>query len=1339
MDDFKPPVRLSFEGDVAQAWKEWKQMFELYLMAKEATEKSDATKIAMLLTSMGPEGVKRFNHFSWDATTGEDKSKYDSVMAKFDSVLSGENRVVFNRYKFWDYQRSEHQTFDDYLTNLKLLAARCDFNTAENDNMIRDKIVFNTTDKRLKERLLREKDLDIKRTIEICKAAEITHNELSSMLNASHIATPSLASASKSVHVVKHKQHTQHRPMRDMVTDTSPSKRKPCRRCNNVHGSNIRKKCPAWGATCHKCKAKNHFASCCRSKTVHEVRHDADSYGTDSSDEFFIAMVRLSIGTVTRENAWFEIVEICGSKIRAKIDTGADICSVPRKTWQKMSQRPPLQKSEAVLKSFNGTNISHAGRARVTVKAGNVSTSADLFVTSGDTIPILGLRACIDLGLIRPGENADAVLNNVDSVKSEEKSLDLESMKTEFRDAFSGDGRYNGKYHITRKENSQGYIEPTHRIPFRLHQPLKIKLDELEKRGFIQKIENPTDFINNLVINEKKDGSIRLCLDPKRLNEQIMRERFEIPTFEQVAASLGGSKVFTILDQKDSYWQVELDEESAPLTTFSTPFGRYFFKRMPFGITSAAEVLQKKTFQVFGDIPHVSIIADDMLIATKTEGEHDVVLRKVLKRAIDNGVKFKLSKTQLKKSRVSYYGVSVGADGLKPDPVKIQAIVDMPDPEDKDAVKRLVGMINFLSPFIPNKSAVLNPVSKLLKQDVAWQWGTEQHNAMKTIKNVLSSEPVLALFDPEKTITIQADASSKGLGACLMQGGKPVAYASRALTKSETKYAQIEKELLAIVFAALKFHHYIYGAQVEIESDHSPLKVIFKKPLHTASPRIQAMLLKLMKYNLEVNYVPGARLHIADTLSRAYTDDNSQESRDSQLEEGQYRIHSVITDYPATPERLAELCTATASDPVLPRLSRYANDGWPSHQSSTPHDIHPYWRFRDEIHTAENGLVFAGQRLLIPVSLRNDMLTRLHEGHAGADKCKSRASQVMYWPNINADIEAKVRDCHICATYARNKPREPLLQHEMPTRPWSKVGGDILDFRGRSYLALVDYFSKYPELIRLTSITASAVIDALKPIFARHGIPDVFFSDNMPFSSARFLDFAQSWGFSVDTSSPTYPRSNGQSERTVQTTKAMLRKAIAEGKDLNLALLEYRNTPLAGTCYSPAQLLMSRRLKDTLPSTHALLQPEVAVNARTQLVNRQARQRRYYDRGTRHAKPVHIGDHVRVKLHKTWDHAVITGEHPSPRSYIVTTEDGRQYRRNTSVIKPSPDSASIVPNTSLLAQGNAPKEDSAQAEPEPHRVTVPPDKPETAGSPCEQRRSSRRRQTPPKYRDYIMI
>ena len=204
-------------------------------------------------------------------------------------------------------------------------------------------------------------------------------------------------------------------------------------------------------------------------------------------------------------------------------------------------------------------------------------------------------------------------------------------------------------------------------------EPLKSKLDEMVAQKIIVPVDKPTDFVSNLVITQKKDGSLRLCLDPKHLNDQIKREHFQIPTFDDIVSNLGGKKYFTVLDQKDSYWQVELNEDSAPLTTFSTPFGRFMFLRMPFGISCAAEILQKKTYQVFGAIPDTYMIADDMLIASDTEVEHDNTLRTVLNTAIQSNVKFKLSKTQLKQSTVSYYGHELGKDGLRPDPSRYKS------------------------------------------------------------------------------------------------------------------------------------------------------------------------------------------------------------------------------------------------------------------------------------------------------------------------------------------------------------------------------------------------------------------------------------------------------------------------------------------------------------------------------------------------------------------------------------------------------------------------------------------------------------------------------------------
>ena len=307
-----------------------------------------------------------------------------------------------------------------------------------------------------------------------------------------------------------------------------------------------------------------------------------------------------------------------------------------------------------------------------------------------------------------------------------------------------------------------------------------------------------------------------------------------------------------------------------------------------------------------------------------------------------------------------YYGVRIGEEGLKPDPEKIRAILEMPDPTDTDAIKRLTGMLNFLSPFIPNKSSVIGPVSSLLKAGTPWNWGPSQKSAMENVKSILASEPTLRLFDPALPVTIQADASSTGLGACLLQQGQPVAYASHALNNSETGYTQIEKELLAILFAATKFHHYIYGAQVQGVSDHKPLEAIMRKPLHQVSPQMQMMLLKLMKYNLELTYVPGSKLYIADTLSRAYVQDHFQASLDSQLQEGEYRIHTVTQNLPATPERLHELREATEQDSVLQRLRTRVIQGWPSHRSSVPPEVYPYWPLQGVIHE-EEGLLYAGE------------------------------------------------------------------------------------------------------------------------------------------------------------------------------------------------------------------------------------------------------------------------------------------------------------------------------------------------------------------------------------------
>ena len=353
----------------------------------------------------------------------------------------------------------------------------------------------------------------------------------------------------------------------------------------------------------------------------------------------------------------------------------------------------------------------------------------------------------------------------------------------------------------------------------------------------------------------KRKTALRLCLDPKNLNHVVKREHYRIPTIQEIASEFAGKSVFSTLDLKDGYWQVELDKDSSFLCTFATPFGRYHFTRMPFGLKSASKVFQKRNEEAFEGIEGIHIVADDIIIAASDVAEHDRILHKVLQRAVEQNVKLNLDKLQLRVSEVKYLGTIITHEGMKPDPAKVNAITEMPVPEDKAAVRRLLGMINFLASHIPNMATITALLRELIRADVHFEWTSPAENALNQIKDILSTEPVLHFFDPSRTSVIQADASQLGLGACLFQNGKPIAYASRSLSTAKRNYAQIEKELLGIVFACTKFHQYIYGFLTKVQTDHKPLEVIFKKSLHQVSPRLQRMLLRLQRYELDIKYV----------------------------------------------------------------------------------------------------------------------------------------------------------------------------------------------------------------------------------------------------------------------------------------------------------------------------------------------------------------------------------------------------------------------------------------------------------------------------------------------------
>ncbi len=624
-------------------------------------------------------------------------------------------------------------------------------------------------------------------------------------------------------------------------------------------------------------------------------------------------------------------------------------------------------------------------------------------------------------------------------------------------------------------------------------------------------------------------------------------------------------------------------------------------------------------------------------------------------------MRLKKEKCRFMLPEVEYLGHCISAKGLHPTDEKVRAIKSAPAPHNVSQLKSFLGLINYYAKFLPSLSTTLAPLNQLLQKNARWTWGQAQKKAFHDAKTQLTASSLLVHFDPKKELVLACDASPYGVGAVLshrMADGeeeKPIAFASRSLSAAEKRYAQLDKEALAIVFGVKRFHQFLFGRHFEIISDHKPLQHLFGElravpPM--ASACIQRWALTLGAYDYTIVHRPGKEHANADLLSRLPLPESPEEVP---LPGETVLLMECLQSTPATAQHIKAW---TNKDRVLARVRNLVLRGWPD--SVTDGELQPYHRRRDEL-SVQDGCVLWGSRVIVPRPGQSVVLEELHQCHPGIVRMKALARSFVWWPGIDSDLEQKVRACSTCQDHQKSPAAAPLHPWEWPETPWSRIHADYAGpFMGRMFLIVVDAYSKWLEAVPVNSATSQTTIEKMRIMFATHGLPQTVVTDNgSVFTSKEFEEFAKRNGVRHVTSAPYHPATNGLAERAVQTFKNGMKKLTSGSIDSKVSrfLFTYRITPHSTTGVSPTQLLMGRRPRSVLDQLH----PDMARRVQ----NSQQRQKRNHDQ---HVKPraFAVGNTVSVRNFgsgATWLVGAVE-KALGPLSYQIKLEDGRLVRRH---------------------------------------------------------------------------
>ena len=869
----------------------------------------------------------------------------------------------------------------------------------------------------------------------------------------------------------------------------------------------------------------------------------------------------------------------------------------------------------------------------------------------------------------------------ISGLVSPEQRDSLRTLLSNHHRAFSINAGERGETSLVQMEVDTGDAvhkrQPVRRMPFAVRQEVANQLRDMQQSGVIRSSSGP--WASPVVMVRKKDGSHRFCIDYRHLNSVTKPDLYPLPRIDDLLDQLGNSRFFSTLDLASGYWQVRVHPESVEKTAFITPQGLFQFRVMPFGLMNAPSMFQRLLHRVLMGLnpdhgpDFVVVYIDDVLVFSRTLSEHLKHLELVIAHLQEAGLKLKPTKCPFICQEVEYLGHIITPSGLKPTSRLVAAVAEFPVPRNVREVRQFLGLSSYYRRFIPEFARIAKPLHELTRKSVQFIWDGKCQAAFATLTDKLTQAPVLAYPCFNKPFVLETDASAQGIGAVLSQPQEdghlhPIAYASRALSPTESKYAITELETLAVVWAMSHFHSFLYGHSVTVYTDHSAVRAILNSP--NPSGRHARWWTKVYGRGVrevKIQYRPGKLNASADALSRSpqepapetgLVDDEAQVAVIGGGGDTTMDIGDLLRSDPVATKQTSFETEQRKDTKVMEVINFLENGDLPDDEKQARKlalQEHTYVMIDGVLYHLDSKREHHKQ-VVVPQHLQKTIMEETHRGpmsgHFSGQRLFNTLRRRWWWGSMYNDAQQFAKACPECVVVAGGgRVLRPEL-HPIPvSQPFQIIGVDVIDLplttRGNKHvLVFQDLFSKWPMVYAMPDQKSERIVRILvDEIFPFCGVPEALLSDRgTNLLSHLMKETCELLGVRKLNTTAYHPQCDGLVERYNRTLKTALRKHAARfgvqwDQLLPGIVWAYRNTPHESTHEKPSYLLFGF---DCRTPTEAALLPPTEIEPtnvekyREELITSLSSARELAAQSIRQAQKRYKGNYDKKAIHKDY-------------------------------------------------------------------------------------------------------